>query len=199
MVARRALVLTLAAILLALLWPLSRAGTALVVTRPVEAPDAIAMLASHEWERLPATAALARRHPEAVVLLIEPQPPTIHNCHRCAERVAWLEEEGVDTARVRVLQTALSNTYGEAVAVRQHAHEEPFQRLLVVTSPYHTRRALATFAAVFAGSGIDVGVVPAAPARGRPERWWLDPYDRWYVRYEWAAILAYRLRYGVLA
>lgn len=181
----------------ALLWPLSQAGTALIVTRDVGQPDAIVMLASHEWERLPAAAALARQHPDAVVLLTVPRVATIYNCHRCGERVGWLDDEGVDPARVRLVRTVESSTHGEALAAREHARREPLARLVVVTSPYHTRRALATFSAIFAGTGVDVGVMPAAPAQGQPRRWWLDPYDRWYVRYEWAAILSYRLRRGI--
>lgn len=190
-------ILTLLALIAGLTWPLSQAGTALIVTKEVAAPDAIVMLASHEWERLPAAAALARRYPEARVLLTVPRTATVYNCHRCAERVDWLEEEGVASERVRLMNTTQSSTFGEALATRAQFRQEPFARLVVVTSPYHTRRALATFTNVFAGTGIDIGVVPASPAAGRPNRWWLDAYDRWYVRYEWAALLMYRVRYAV--
>jgi uncharacterized SAM-binding protein YcdF (DUF218 family) len=181
----------------ALAWPLWHAGTALIVTREIDDPDAIIMLASHEWERLPAAAALARRYPRAIVLLTVPRLATVYNCHRCADRVDWLEEEGVDSERVRLMNTTQSSTYGEALAARTHAWREPFARLLVVTSPYHTRRALATFRTVFEGTGVEIGVIPAAPAAGRPGLWWLHRYDRWYVRYEWAAMVVYRLRHGV--
>jgi uncharacterized SAM-binding protein YcdF (DUF218 family) len=177
-------------------WPLAHAGTALVVERDVGSPDAIIMLASHEWERLPAAAALARRYPGAIVLLTLPPHVSVNNCHRCGERVQWLELEGVARSRVRVL-AGTSNTYEEAVAALTHAREEPFTRLAIVTSPYHTRRALATFDKVFESSGASVGITPATPARAQPQRWWRDPYDRHYVRYEWAALLTYRVRYGI--
>lgn len=177
-------------------WLLSHAGTALIVERDPGPPDAIIMLASHEWERLPAAAALARQYPAARLLLTVPGVITLHTCHRCGERVEWLAAEGVLRQRIRTLRP-VSNTYDEALAAREHAAREPFARLTVVTSPYHTRRALATFKAVFEGSGVDVGVIPAAPAQGQPRRWWLHPYDRQYLRYEWAAILWYRWEYGV--
>jgi uncharacterized SAM-binding protein YcdF (DUF218 family) len=190
--------LLLALVVLALLsaWPLAHAGTALVVGEDVGRPDAIIMLASHEWERLPAAAALARQHPDAVVLLTVPRVVTISNCHRCDERIDLLEAEGVPRQRIRALPSA-GNTYEEAVAARAHAASEPFTSLAVVTSPYHTRRTLATFRRVFDGSGIAVSSVPASPARGTPSRWWTTPYDRHYVRYEWAAILKYWWEYGV--
>ena len=70
---------------------------------------------------------------------------------------------------------------------------------MVVTSPYHTRRSLATFRQVFAGTPITIGVVPAeATSPARPDWWWwAAPYDRAYVGYEWAAITYYWFKYGV--
>lgn len=177
-------------------WPLAHAGTALVVERDIGPPDAIVMLASHEWERLPAAAALARRHPAAKVLLTEPVAVTVYNCHRCSERVAWLEAEGVLPQRVRVLRGA-ANTYSEAILVADYARLERLGRVLIITSPYHTRRALATFGTAFASTTVKIGVLPASPGRANASSWWLDPYDRHYVRYEWAAIVKYRLQYGV--
>jgi uncharacterized SAM-binding protein YcdF (DUF218 family) len=178
-------------------WPLRHAGTALIVTQDVGSPDAIIMLASHEWERLPAAAAEARRYPNAVLLLTVPPTITPYNCYRCNERVAWLQTEGVSRARVRLLTGSTTNTHGEALAARAQLAGTPARRLLVVTSPYHTRRALATFRTVFATTPVQIDVRPASGARGDPTHWWHSPYDRHYVLYEWAAILKYRLSYGV--
>jgi uncharacterized SAM-binding protein YcdF (DUF218 family) len=168
-------------------WPLSHAGTALVVSRDLAAPDAIVMLASHEWERLPAAAALARQHPDALVLLTVPIVVTQYNCHLCPDRPSWLAAEGVDPSRIRIVPQRARNTWEEAQAVKAYAALQPFTRLLVVTSAYHTRRAWGTFERVFAGTPIQVGVVPAMPEQARPARWWTTPYDRHYVLYEWAA------------
>ncbi len=179
-----------------LAWPAAKAGDGLIVERAIASPDAIIMLASHEWERLPAAAALARRHPAAIVMITIPLVVTTYTCHRCGERIDWLAAEGVPEWRVRALRGA-SNTHGEALAALRYSRHEKFARLAVVTSPYHTRRSLATFTKVFEGSGIEVGVVPASPAQARPDRWWLTPYDRNYVRYEWAALFHYRVKYGV--
>ena len=185
-----------AAVLAAAAWLAAQAGPALVVDEQTGPPDAIMMLASHEWERLPAAAALAREHRESPVLITAPPVATIYNCHLCGERLDWLVNAGVARNRIRIL-AGPRNTYEEALAARRHATKEPFTRLAVVTSIYHTRRALATFTKVFEGTGIEIDVVPAAPAQGDPERWWLDAYDRHYVRYEWAAILKYWWDYRI--
>jgi uncharacterized SAM-binding protein YcdF (DUF218 family) len=187
-----------AIVLLCTLWILGGAGRALVVGRAIQQPDALVMLASHEWERVPALADLARRYPTSRVLLTRPPTPTRFNCYRCDERMEWLAAEGIPRDRVRVLPRPVLNTHDEALAVLDEWRRAPFRRLEIVTSPYHTRRALAAFTAVLRPTGIIVGVVPAtATSPSDPGWWWWHPYDRWYVAHEWAGILEYRIRYGV--
>jgi uncharacterized SAM-binding protein YcdF (DUF218 family) len=174
------------------------AGTLLVSTRPIERPDAILSLSSHEWERLPTTAGLAKATPSAQVLLTLPRPATVFNCHDCSGRVGRLQRLGVSPDRVRVIDLTEPGTYGEAIAARTFARQTEIRRLVVVTTPYHTRRALAVFRAVFDGSGIEIGIEPAASSPASPERWWATPYDRAYVAYEWAALVYYAFRYRIV-
>jgi uncharacterized SAM-binding protein YcdF (DUF218 family) len=175
-----------------------RAGVTLVRTHDIPAPQAILALGSHEWERLPAVAMLAHDHPGAVVLLTQPVKATGKNCHLCAERPAWLHALGVERNRIVLLPRKVENTYDEALAARDFCQRSGTTRLLVVTSPYHTRRALATFRSVLDGSGAAVGVYAASSTSpADPVHWWSTPYDRWYVRYEWAALGWYALRHHV--
>ena len=187
-------------VLLALIGALSKAGTLLVVSRPLAHPNAVLSLSSHEWERLPAAARLASANPSAVVLLTLPQPVTVFNCHDCSGRVGRLRRLGVAESRIRILPLTSPGTRGEALAALTFAREAHVSQLLIVTTPYHTRRALATFESVFEGSGVEIGIEPATMwSAATPERWWAAPYDRWYVAYEWAAIVYYATRYRVLA
>ena len=168
---------------------IDRAGTALIVAVPVESPQAILVLGSHEWERLPAAADQARQSRNASVFLTEPRIPTIYNCHDCGHRVDRLAAEGVERGRVVMLPLKVSNTRDEATAARAECEQRGLTRLLIVTSPYHTRRAWRIFQRAFAGSGITLGIVPAAAySPARPAVWWKSAYDRAYVRYEWAAL-----------
>lgn len=185
-------------LLLSALLALAFAGSLLVVSHPLPRTDAILSLASHEWERLPLAVRLAREHPGAVVLLTEPREVTEFNCHECANRTEWLVEHGVDASRIHVLPLTADGTWGEAQAVVAFAREARLRRLVVATSPYHTRRSLAVFRSVFDGTGVEVGIVPASDtSEARPSRWWMGDYDRRYVAYEWAAIVYYAWRYGV--
>jgi uncharacterized SAM-binding protein YcdF (DUF218 family) len=197
---RRFLWLAGFALLVFSLWAGIGAGAALVVARDASPPDAIVMLASHEWERLPAAAAVARLYPSSRVLLTVPPKVTPWNCRNCAGRPHQFQEQGVAAARiVELTNYPAENTYGEAIAVRRYLSDRgPIKTLLIVTSPYHTRRALHTFQHVLEPAGVQVGIHPAfAVSPANPRRWWLGVYDREYVPYEWAGIFYYRVKYGV--
>lgn len=196
-VASSVALLALALFVTVLLW----AGTALVRVVPLASPDAVISLASHEWERLPAAAQVARAHPASVVILTQPPSVTEHNCHDCANRVAWLARLGIPPERVHVVPIEPGpGTYGEAVACRRFAAAHGIRRLLVVTSPFHTRRALATFRDVFEGTDVEIGIRPAAETSAAdPPSWWRTPYGRWYVAYEWAGIAYYAWKFGFVA
>ena len=182
---------------LATVWGLRQAGTALIVAEGIDRPDAIVSLASHEWERLPAAALLARRAPDAKVLLTQPIAVNAFNCNDCAHRIDRLVASGVSKDRIEVLPRRVYRTLDEAQAVREWAARHGAKSVVVVTSPYHTRRALASFRQALKGTGIAVGVHPAAGSPAEPARWWRHKYDRWYVSYEWRARLFYLIRFGV--
>lgn len=199
---RRRLGLAAAALALAAgsaAWCVPRIGTTLVVQESIGEPDAIVTLASHEWERLPKAVALAKAFPRARVLLTLPSQVTVYNCHDCGRRVERLVRAGVESERIRVLGLTDTGTRGEALSVLRFTAREGVRRLLVVTSPYHTRRALLVFRYVLRGSGIQVGSVAAQDPQVdlHPEHWWRSPNDRAYVGYEWAGLFYYWLRFGV--
>jgi len=173
-------------------------GEGLVVSRRTNDPNVIVVLASHEWERLPVAAALARRYGAAQVLLTLPAKISGHNCYKCSERRTWLSEAGVDADRITVLPQGVANTYDEAKATAAFARRNRTDRLVVVTSPYHARRALVTFRHLFDSVGVRADIGLATPSSGVvPTQWWLRSYDRKYVTYEWAAIVFYAIRFGI--
>lgn len=173
-------------------------GPMLVVERPLSAPDAILVLGSHEWERLPAAAFHARAFPSAVVLLTQPAVPTQYNCYDCATRVETLGDLGVGAARVRILPRPVSNTWEEAQALRDAVVQHGWHGVLIVTTSYHARRALATVSAVLGDRPIEVGVVTAGQwSMLEPAAWWRRHDDRSYVCYEWLALVKLAVTHGV--
>ena len=168
-----------------------------MVDVPLASPDAIVALGSHEWERLPELVAMGKRFPAAKLLLTQPAELNSYNCHDCSTRAATLQRAGIVASRIVLLPRRVSNTYDEAQAVGEWAARTGARAIVVVTSPYHTRRALATFRHVLP-SRVLVGVRPAqAPSAADPRYWWGRKHDRWYVAYEWRALLFYVIRYGI--
>jgi hypothetical protein len=73
------------------------------------------------------------------------------------------------------------HTFGDAVVTLRVAREHGFRTVLLVTSPYHTRRAAWVFSRVLEGTGIRFGVYPSAAFYMEYDRWWSTGHGRWAV------------------
>jgi len=114
------------------------------------------------------------------------------------ERAAMeLQRAGVPAASIESLMPRMRSTYAEARLLREYAESRGLRSLIIVTSGYHTRRALWVFRRVFEGSGVEIGIAPVAPGTETPApaTWWLHTGGwRWVVG-EYAKIVFYRLKY----
>jgi uncharacterized SAM-binding protein YcdF (DUF218 family) len=167
-------------------------GAWLIRDVPIDRPDAILSLASHERERFPTVAAQAKHWPAAKVLLTVPNEVNRYNCDACSHRTEWLEALGVRGDRIVVLSPGTLNTRGEVQLAAAWLRDHGLARLLVVTSPYHTRRV--RLLSRTNARGIEVGVTASTALGGVPTPWWARRYGRWYVTYEYAALLAALVR-----
>ena len=85
-----------------------------------------------------------------------------------------LDDNGVPKASIYVLPNEVSSTYDEAKEIRAYAEANGIRSILVVTSAYHSRRALWTYHRVFRDSNITIGVSPARSLQIKtPALWWL--------------------------
>ena len=137
------------------------------------------------------------RAPNAKVLLSQPITLNAFNCHDCGHRVDRLVAAGVNPAQIELMDRRVYRTLDEAEAFKAWAAGRHVRSVVIVTSPYHTVRALASFQHVLNGTGIAVGVHPATGSPAEPRAWWWHRYDRWYVTYEWRARLFYLVRFGI--
>jgi len=64
------------------------------------------------------------------------------------------------------------HTRGEALNLAEVMRQHDFKSAIIVTSPYHSRRALYTFRRTAAGFTFYSAPVPAESPEWRPERWW---------------------------
>ena len=108
-----------------------------------------------------------------------------------------LQRAGVPVERIEVLPQAVSSTYEEAMLLREYMAAQRLHSVLVVTSAYHSRRALWTLRRVFRGSGVEVMLAAVAPGgqSPAPATWWLHPRGWRMVAAEYPKLVYYWLRY----
>lgn len=103
----------------------------------------------------------------------------------------------VPPEHVEVIPQPVTGTYEEAQVLREYAVAHGLHSLLIVTSAYHSRRALWTLNRVFAGTGIELGLqsVETGEQTPPPLTWWLH-FTGWrMVVGEYVKNVYYRLEY----
>jgi len=70
------------------------------------------------------------------------------------------------------------DTWGNAVYTREVLEAHGLQSAILVTSPYHLRRAQVTFDAAYSGSGIQLMVHAAPDSQWRKQSWWQQAETR---------------------
>lgn len=114
------------------------------------------------------------------------------------ERAAQeLQRAGVPVERIEILPQIVTSTYEEAQLIHEYAIAHRVQSLLIVTSAYHSRRAMWTLRRAFEGSGIVLGSEPALAGQQTPSAvtWWLRPAGWRMVAGEYMKLLYYRVKY----
>jgi uncharacterized SAM-binding protein YcdF (DUF218 family) len=108
-----------------------------------------------------------------------------------------INDAGVPLDRIDVLMTPVANTHDEAMLVRQYAEERRLRSVLVVTSAYHSRRALWVFTRVFRNSGIQIGLVSVRHGAESPTplTWWLTSRGWRSVPTEYIKMIYYVFKY----
>ncbi|CAN5257999.1 hypothetical protein BH20ACI2_BH20ACI2_03200 [soil metagenome] len=104
---------------------------------------------------------------------------------------------GVPFEAIVQLPGEMTGTDSEARALAESVGDQHVTSVLIVTSPYHTRRAYNAFINVLAGRDINVGIVspPIGPCSPEPGLWWLRGAGWQNVAGEYVKILGYWLFY----
>jgi uncharacterized SAM-binding protein YcdF (DUF218 family) len=191
-----------------LVWPVLAwvAARALIVNAPLNSADAIVVLSGSSTypERTKKAAELYREGRAPLVLLTDDHMrggwSTVlqRNPYFVERATDELIKGGVPADKIRVLPGLASSTYAEAVITKDYTTAQGLRSILVVTSAYHSRRALRTFRQSFAGTGTTIGLesVPPGSQTPAPGYWWLQ-YKGWpSVGGEYVKLIYYWLKYG---
>lgn len=180
-----ALLLVALAVAALLPWGLGALGRWLVVADPLEKASAVVVLAGGMPFRAMEGAALYRDDwaPE-VWLTREEHPPTeralaqlgiqVVRGHEYSRQV--LVRSGVPDSAIRVLDDPVVNTVDEVRLVADELQRRAGDRVILVTSKFHTRRVRATWRALV-GDSPRVIVRPATDDYHDPEQWWRSTRD----------------------
>ena len=108
-----------------------------------------------------------------------------------------LRREGVAAEKIETIPEVASGTYEEAMRLREYSVARKLRSILVVTSAYHSRRALWTLRRVFEGSGIEIGLEAPAPGiqTPTPATWWWHGMGWQIVPGEYAKMIYYWVKY----
>lgn len=191
--------LILSALAIAFLIFLPFAGRFFVRQDPLEKSDLILVLAGARIERWLEAVDLYNEG-WAPRLVISPGPVEPIEAQLRARGVRYPREGelvrdavlalGVPPDNVTILPDGVDNTADEAAAL-QHAFPSGLHRIIVVTSPYHTRRAGFAFRRAFRGSDVQVVVRGSRYSRAEPARWWRHREDVRFLMSEMPKFAAY--------
>lgn len=202
---RRSRILVLAVVLL--LWPFFAWAMAklLIVSASLEHADAIVLLSgsSSYRERAARSAELfaAGRAPRIILTNDGHQGSWNNTLERnpfyYESTLSELTRRGVPADKVDILMPVVSSTHDEALLVREFAEKNGLRNVLVVTSAYHSRRALWTFRRVLGNEGTNTGLEVAGTGwqTPSPRTWWLHLRGWQIVPPEYIKLVYYRIRY----
>lgn len=190
-----------------LIWPFVAWGGArlLIIQAPLARADAIVVLggSANYKERAREAARLMSEGRSQLVLLTNDNQrgpwssAEQRNLYFYERSLEELHNAGAPDQSVDVLMNEVSNTHEEAELVKQYAVDHGLRSVLIVTSAYHSRRALWTFSRVFRDSGIQVGLKAVAPGSDspRPATWWLTARGWRLVPTEYVKMIYYVVKY----
>lgn len=190
-----------------LIWPFAAwAGAKFLIREaPLDKADAIVVLSG--------SATYRERAREAARLFFEGRAPRIlltndnhqgswssaqqRNLFFYERSLEELKKSGVPPESIEVLMQPVTGTYDEAELIRDYAQQHGLRSILIVTSAYHSRRALWVFSKGFRDTGVQIGLdaVPPGQQSPPPATWWLSITGWEQVPTEYVKMVYYVIRY----
>ncbi len=113
------------------------------------------------------------------------------------ERARWeLIKRDVPEDAIEILPGVVEGTQDEAILAEKTLRERDLKSILLVTSPYHTRRTLSTFQSALP-KNVEIGIVSPPPGEQSPapNYWWFSARGWNFVAGEYLKIAYYWMFY----
>jgi uncharacterized SAM-binding protein YcdF (DUF218 family) len=201
--------LFVAFLLLALLWLVAWLSARwLIVSAPLDHADAIVVLSGSATlsERTQHAARLyAQQRSQKILLTTDNQQggwSTAEQRNPYFDEIAIKEliKSGVPAQNIEVVRPPVSSTWDEALLIGEYSKTHNFRSILIVTSAYHSRRALFTFRTLLRDSNTQIGLDPVVTGiqTPAPATWWLHAGGWQFVLVEYLKLIYYRFRVVLL-
>lgn len=103
---------------------------------------------------------------------------------------------GIPAANIRLVPGQAHSTYQEALYLRQLAQGLGWRSIIIITSPYHTRRSRLIFADVFRNTGVTISIRSVEPSWYKPAAWWQTSQGRSVTWQEYVKLLLHFAGYS---
>ncbi len=183
---------------------LSWVGGLLYHADPLVPADAIMVLAGDSMDRdLEAADLFAQGYGPTILLTRTPESPVFPTLRsrgldvisNIEIRLNYLEALGVPRADVTVLQRTVETTQEEASLVAEWAESRQIERIIVVTSAFHTARTRCAFDQMFRDMSTEILVHPSGESTFDPDTWWHTRSEFRNSLFELEKYAYYRLTY----
>ena len=148
------------------------------VSNATPGADALVVLSGGKFTRIPHALKLFEEGYAPEILLTDEKKRSIRFAHLLPNNEmiaqAMIEELGLK-APVSIIQSqkgGATSTFDEAHDLLKFSEKEGFRHLILVTDPYHTRRAYHAFQSVFEGSDILLEMSAAQNEIFNESNWW---------------------------
>lgn len=179
-------------------------GRFLVIDHKAGKADAIVCLAGSPVERGLAVAELFNKDLAPKIIVTRAPPPEGY-AYLKARGIAYPESRDLLLKILRDLQVPdsaviadghiVTSTFSEAERVKKIIEDKGYGSVIIVTSPYHTRRAWLTFQEVLKENGVQI-MMHASPYSGfSPGEWWKDRRYLKNVIIEYQKLLYYTFKH----
>jgi uncharacterized SAM-binding protein YcdF (DUF218 family) len=170
---------------------------------PLEPADAIVVLSGDVGRDLEAADLFAEGFGRTILLTRTPERRVLAALRsRGVEilsdietRLNYLEALGVARADLTVLQRVVDSTQAEAALVAEWAESREIERVIVVTSAFHTSRTRYVFNQVFRDLDTQILIHPSGESSFAPATWWHTRADLRNGLFELQKYAYYRLTY----
>lgn len=152
----------------------------IVVEPPLSQVDAVAVLSGGEIDRVDEAVRLIKEGYARYLILTDTDAMADSGRRMTDYLFSEAANRGLAVPQIDITRHTTSNTREEAIAIRHLMEERGWHSCIVVTDPYHSRRAQIIFFSVFRDSGLSVQV-HSVHGHWYTARGWFLRWEGWKV------------------